>query len=143
MFILDLDNTIINHPVHIMDRDNNVSPSALIPFCEFGGNMSSMGIKIDQFEWPVCNSFQAKILNDQLCYQVDLNRYSNMNNRVRELESGFAFIMDFNKDRQVSFFKEFKNGTEEGLVNWISESNHDESAFIYLDTIGNYFQHKK
>ena len=105
--------------------------------------MLVMGATVSLFEVPVCNSFKPKILNDQLCYQVDLNRYSNMNNRVRELESGFAFIMDFNKDRQVRFFKEFKNGTEEGLVNWISESNHDESAFIYLDTIGNYFQHKK
>ena len=105
--------------------------------------MTAMGANVSLFEVPVCNSFQAKILNDQQCYQVDLNRFSNKNNRVRELESGFAFIMDFNEDRQVRFYKEFKNGTEEGLVNWISESNHDESAFIYLDTIGNYFQHKK
>ena len=50
--------------------------------------------------------------------------------------------MDFNEDRQVRFFKEFKNETEEGLVNWISESNHDESAFIYLNTIGNCFNIK-
>ena len=104
--------------------------------------MSAMGVNVSLFEVPVCNSFKPKILNDQLCYQVDLNRYSSENNRIRELESGFAFIMDFNEDRQVRFFKEFKNRTEEGLVNWISESNHDESAFIYLNTIGNCFNIK-
>ena len=32
--------------------------------------MSAMGVKIDKFDVPVCNSFQAKILNDQLCYEV-------------------------------------------------------------------------
>merc|ERR1711884_546578 len=34
----DLDSTIINHPVHIMTKDKKkTSPSAFIPFCEFGG----------------------------------------------------------------------------------------------------------
>ena len=68
---------IINHPVHIMTKDHLISPSAFIPFCDFGGNMSAMGVKIDKFDVPVCNSFQAKVLNDQLCYEVDLNRFSN------------------------------------------------------------------
>ena len=32
-----------------------------------------MGKKIDKFSLPVCNSFKAKILNDQLCYELDVN----------------------------------------------------------------------
>ena len=63
--------TITNHPVHIEDKDGNLSPTALIPFCEFGGNMSVMGVKIDLFDVPVCNSFRPKIVQDQLCYTVD------------------------------------------------------------------------
>ena len=51
---------IINHPVHIVDENNSLSPSAFIPFCEFGGDMSALGVKIDQFSVPVCNSFKAK-----------------------------------------------------------------------------------
>ena len=39
-----------NHPVHIIDEDEELSPTALIPFCTFGGNMSVMGAKIDQFD---------------------------------------------------------------------------------------------
>ena len=42
--------------------------------------MSAMGVKIDQFDVPVCNSFQAKVLNDQLCYEVDLSRFSDKEN---------------------------------------------------------------
>ena len=98
--------------------------------------MSAMGAKIPQFEVPVCNSFEPKILNDQLCYEVDLKKFSDRNNKIRYLESGFAFIMDFNEDRQSRFVNEFKRKTEIGLVNWISESNHEQSAFIYMNTVG-------
>ena len=62
---------VTNHPVHIIDKDKKLSPTALIPFCEFGGNMSVMGVKIDDFKFPVCNSFRPKIIRDQLCYQVE------------------------------------------------------------------------
>ena len=44
---------MINHPVHIMTRDHQMSPSAFIPFCDFGGNMSAMGVMIDKFKRPV------------------------------------------------------------------------------------------
>ena len=50
-------------------------PTALIPFCEFGGSISAIGAKIDQLDVPVCNSFRPKILRDQLCYTVDPNKY--------------------------------------------------------------------
>merc|ERR1719150_1914543 len=83
---------IINHPVHILTKDHLISPSAFIPFCDFGGNMSAMGVKIDQFDHPVCNSFQAKIMNDQLCYEVDLDKYSDKNNVENELKLGFNFL---------------------------------------------------
>ena len=41
---------VTNHPVHLVDGSGNVSISSFIPFCEFGGNMSTVGVKIDQFE---------------------------------------------------------------------------------------------
>ena len=53
--------------MHIIDEDGELSPTALIPFCEFGGNMSVMGVKIDRLQYPVCNSFRPKIKKDQLC----------------------------------------------------------------------------
>ena len=97
-----IDFTSLLHPVHLIREDKQLSPSAFIPFCEFGGDMYVVGVKLDQFDDPVCNSFQEKIMNDQLCYEVDLNRYSNKNNTDKELELGFNFIMDYNEDRQVT-----------------------------------------
>ena len=100
--------------------------------------MSAMGVKIDQFDVPVCNAFQAKIMNDQLCYEVDLNRYSNKNNTDKELELGFNFIMDYNEDRQVTISSTIagKDTKRSGMSENILESNKNHHAFIYLDTIG-------
>ena len=139
--LLFIDVAIINHPVHIVTRDNKTSPSSFIPFCEFGGDMSVVGVKTDNFTDPVCNSFQPTIVNDQLCYEVDLSRVSNKSNIAKELELGFYFIMDYNEDRQVSILEwttasaveEERSGISANLL----ESDFNQHAFIYLDTIGN------
>ena len=128
----------ILHPVHIINKENSTSQSAFIPFCEIGGNMSAMGVEIDQFSFPVCNSFKEKVLNDQLCYEVDLNRFVNVNTIDRDLELGFTFIMDYNEDRQVTFDRIISNRENIGLTTSIVESDHHQHAFIYLDTIGNF-----
>ena len=129
---------VLNHPVHIIDEKGDVSPSALIPFCEFGGSNSVLGINsgIRNFNVTVCNSFQAKILNDQLCYEVDLSKYSNKSNIERELKLGFNFIMDYNEDRQISFDQSVSVETDMNLATSVVESNENLHAFIYLDTIG-------
>ena len=127
---------MLNHPVHIPRMDQDIFPSALIPFCEFGGSMSAMGVKIDQFTVPVCNSFQAKILNGQLCYEVDLNQYSNKETVLKEVNAGLAFIMDYNEDRQITHNQNHDITEAESLVKWISEPEEDSDAHIYLNTIG-------
>ena len=89
---------ISNHPVHILDESGKLSPSAFIPFCEFGGNMSLMGQKIDQFFYPVCNSFQEKILNNQLCYEVDPNKFLT-SLKYSNVRLGLSLLLDHNEDR--------------------------------------------
>ena len=37
---------ISNHPVHIQEENGKFSPSAFIPICEFGGNMTMMGANV-------------------------------------------------------------------------------------------------
>ena len=103
--------------------------------------MSSMGVKINLFDLPVCNRFQAKILNDQLCYEVDLNKISNKDNIENELKTGFVFIMDYNEDRQVTFDKISIQLEDKGLVSRMVESHDNEQASIYLDTIGNNYDY--
>ena len=134
---IHLDLTSVRHPVHIVTKDNKISPTAFIPFCEFGGNMSAVGVTIDQFDIPVCNSFEGKIINDQLCYEVDLNRFSNKDNIIEELKTGFAFIMDYNEDRQITFNQGSEKVIDKGLVSRIDGAERDsQHAFVYLSTIG-------
>ena len=66
---------ITSHPVHLIDNNNQtLNPTALVPFCSVSDDYSAMGVKIDQIDVPVCNSFRPKIIRDQLCYTVDLNK---------------------------------------------------------------------
>ena len=44
-----------------------------------------MGKKIDKFSLPVCNSFKAKILNDQLCYELDVNEVIDKDILVKDI----------------------------------------------------------
>ena len=109
---------LLNHPVHIIDKEGNLSPSALIPFCEFAGNMSTMGIEIEHFDVPVCNSFQAKVLNDQLCYEVDPNKYRQSQTNHNDLKQGLTLYFDTNDDRQTS--------------------SEESKLMIYLDTLSKF-----
>ena len=97
--------------------------------------MSSVGEKIEKFELPVCNIFEARILNDQLCYEVDINKFSNKDNLASELKLGFAFIMDYNEDRQVIFNTQ-PIVQNVGLTSSATGSDQQDEAIIYLHTIG-------
>ena len=90
---------MINNPVHIIAEDGVLLPTALIPFCKFGGNMSVMGVKIDQFDVPVCNSFRPKIILDQLCYTVDPNKFKTL---VNQQELDITLFINYNEDRQYN-----------------------------------------
>ena len=111
---------------HIINDENGMTNSAMIPFCEFGGNMYVMGIKMDQFDVPVCNSFRPIIVLDQLCYQVDPNEYI-INNKINNkivLEGdniSLSLFIHYNEDRQIEDFDD------------------SEDLFITLDTISNIF----
>ena len=102
--------------------------------------MDEMGVKIDQFDDPVCNSFQAIVQNDKLCYEVDLNKFSNEHTRIKALKSGFRFLLDYNEDRVVTQINEGavekKRHTFFDKFNSDAEENRDNHVLIYLDTIG-------
>ena len=78
--------------------------------------MSVMGVKIDQFDVPVCNSFRPKIMMDQLCYTVDPNEYKNMIDSNSEYS--LSLFISYNEDRQIE------------------ETDDFNEHFITVDTIG-------
>ena len=61
--------------------------------------MSVMGVKTEQFDVPVCNSFRPKIVKDQLCYTVDPNEYKDKIDLKGELS--LSLFIHYNEDRQM------------------------------------------
>ena len=76
--------------------------------------MSAMGVKIDQFDVPVCNSFKAKVLNNQLCYEVDLETLKDKVNIKEQLKGGLFLVLDYNEDRQI-----LTDGHKKSIKNYI------------------------
>ena len=53
------------------------------------------------FTIPICKSFRPKIFYDQLCYEVDVNKYLEQSeNRRNDVKIGLSFLIDTNKNRQ-------------------------------------------
>ena len=49
-----------NHPVHIIDSNGNITPSAFIQFCSIAGNSDILGQRIEKFKYPVCTKFKPE-----------------------------------------------------------------------------------
>ena len=78
------------------------------------------------FNDPICDSFEAKIRNDQLCYEIDLEKYKDENKIHEQLMSGLVLLLDYNLERQSEAYNLQK------VQKYIS----GETDFhIYLDTI--------
>ena len=79
-----------------------------------------MGVKNEQFDVPVCNSFRPKIVKDQLCYQVEADEYKHFMDENIELST--ELYINYNEDRQFSS----------------SDMKDQEVPKILIETIGKY-----
>ena len=123
--------TITNHPVHIKD-----SPSAFIPFCEFSGDMLVMGEKIKDFDYPVCNKFKPKVLNGQLCYQVDVNEFKDKIVDKMITEPELIFLLDYNEEKMLTTNSDPKNDVRKNMFEMQDIDIEKIEAMIYIETIG-------
>ena len=126
-----------NHPVHILNSHNIISPSAFIPFCSFGGNMSALGARIEMINMPVCTSFQERVFNDQLCYQIDVNKLNLAGGDKSGL--GLAFAIDINEDRQVQVLRTELSGDryDENIMDAaIMRMEEHQKALVYIGSLG-------
>ena len=80
------------------------------------------------FYEPVCDSFEAKIRNDQLCYEVDLEKYKDKNEIEEQLKSGLVLLLDYNLERQSETYDPKK----------IQKHSSEKNVRIYLDTISKF-----
>ena len=125
--------TVSNHPVHILNNEGKFSPSSFIPFCSFGQEF--IGIKMKEFNIPVCNIFKPTIYLDQICYETDLQDLKGGTSKkiVKQLEMGLTLALDYNEERQ-NYNRISKNESENTNAPY---SNQDDAS-IHFNTIGTY-----
>ena len=124
-----------SHPVHLVDYDGNLNPTALVPFCSVSDDYSAIGVKIDQMDVPVCNSFRPKIVRDQLCYSVDLNQIKHKISFKKMTD--FSFFIDYNKERELldsdneieSIDKEIKNDGNGIIIETIGIKSFNSQSY--------------
>ena len=102
--------------------------------------MSLLGRKADGFQDPVCSAFTRKIVNNQLCYEIDLNRFRDQVNWEESLQSGLSLVIDTNDEYDVR-----KLLTEDGNIKTVEDkldSYHNRQLqgkfSILLKTISKY-----
>ena len=102
--------------------------------------MSTMGVNIDGFQDPFCNSFRPVVFRRQLCYEVDPNDYKNGTNKDK---LSLSLLVNFNEDRQ---FKEEKK--EESVISGVANVSHtfeiktNTDIGIFIGTISKTVLHK-
>ena len=140
-FILSVADTretrvLMNHPVHIVDSDTGkTSPSAFIPFCDFAGKMGDVGTKLPEFDLPVCNSFTKTVIDGQLCYELEVNKFYTEPRVEEQLTKGLTLILDYNEDRNLIRVNEGEERREINIVDNIVNFEESKEALIYIKSI--------
>ena len=63
-----------SHPIHLVNKQGELMPSAFIPYCGFLTDMAYIGKQRPNFSSPLCNAFTPVLLEGQLCYELDTDR---------------------------------------------------------------------
>ena len=99
--------------------------------------MSLLGRKAEGFQAPVCSAFTRKIINNQLCYEVDLNRFRDQVDWQESLQSGLSLVIDTNDEYDVRKLLT-ENGnikTEENKLDPYQNKQLQGKFSIFLKTI--------
>ena len=133
---------ITNHPVHILNNSDSFSPSAFIPFCDLGGNMETVGTNNKEFPIPVCSAFVKTILNNQVCYKIDINEYIKEVKFDGQEKISLNLFLDYNEEKQyIGQKREIPVNSSlsmsRNLLSIKNKGNFNE-AMIYFATLGRY-----
>ena len=90
--------------------------------------MSVMGVEINDFHIPFCTRFEEKIINDQLCYSINLNKTRQKNQVKEEHDLTFKLFISYNEDRQFDSMVDVK------MPRKVDDSNLEK--YVLVETIG-------
>ena len=87
------------------------------------------------FSFPLCSSFQPRLLDGQLCYYIDLDNATKQRPTSQGPAHGLTLFLDYNEERMVG--DNTKVGEEDDLVVNLNERHEDtkKGAKIHIDTL--------
>ena len=97
--------------------------------------MSVMGKSVDNFNIPVCDKFRPTLLEGQLCYQLDANKFSKKVNKEEIASQGVLMLLDYNLDRMVTHKEDDTLTVEDSSLLKKNKKNIND-AMIYIETLG-------
>ena len=110
------------------DKEGNLPPSALVPFCSYQGNSSLLGQERPELDnMTVCDKFEPTILEDQFCYSLDMAKLKETPSTKPGKANGLFLLLDPNRFQP--------NVTDEKKE---SSSTEDQSFKVYIHTLGQY-----
>ena len=99
--------------------------------------MSIMGSMVDGLRLPVCDKFERKIIEDRICYQIDVNEFSENVDKKKFINDGLLLVLDYNEEKMLSRKKMATRETATGLSDIRSSKNSDEEeSLVYVETLG-------
>ena len=133
---------IVNHPPHILSAAGEMSPSSLIPFCQLGDDMTAMGRKVPHFTRAVCSAFRETVLEGQVCYEVDVNKFRESEDwkTGESMEFGVGILVDTNEEYDTKRFypsnlETNRSNAESSLRSYVKFEDSSKVK-IYLHTLG-------
>ena len=128
---------LLDHPVHILNENLKLSPSAFIPFCSFEGSPDLLSQKNINFSKPVCSSFKKRILDGQLCYQINVNTIINGTTAAELQKGGLSLLVD--ASAEYDLIKLLRNNPKEEIFDDFTEeffeAEESEKIMIHIETI--------
>ena len=124
------------HPPHLVDSSGNLTPGALVPFCAYARNLTTLGRRIPGLDFPICDRFQPTVLNGQVCYVLNMEDANPLIQGATENGIGKGLLLAVHMNENT---KEEDFGTNE---EWLDKnsleteaSEHGNTATIHLSTL--------
>ena len=97
----NLPKELVLHPIHLIpDKEGNLPPSALVPFCSYQGNLLGQERpEIDNL--AMCDKFKPTILEGQLCYSLEIERLEEKPTKSGKT-NGLLLLVDTNNNQENS-----------------------------------------
>ena len=136
------------HPAHLVGSSSLPPATALIPYCAYMGDMTTLGTNIPGFTYPVCTAFQPTILEGQLCYKlnmtnIDLNRETHVRSKFGK-GKGLLLLIDKSKPIYEANFMTptAENPEEKNLLRTETEFDVEGSTRIFIDTLESFTDYR-